>query len=375
MTPQAAYVHVPFCKRRCGYCNFTVAAGRDDLFDRFLDALEMELSQSVDPRPVQTLFFGGGTPTYLPARQLDRLLRSVSHWFPLTAGHEFTVEANPVDVTASLVAMLTAHRVNRISLGAQSFQESKLQALDRDHTADDIARGYAIAVAAFRSVSLDLIFAAPGETLEGWLKDVAMAVRLNPRHISCYGLTYERGTSLWSRRMKGQVRPVAEEAERAMYEHAIELLRAAGLEHYEVSNFARAGFRCRHNEVYWAGEPYFAVGPGAARYVNGRREVNHRSTTTYIRRVLAGESPVAESETLGPEDRAREMLVLGLRRLAGVNRVAFAQRSGFEIDTLVGNALSRQIARGVLQDTGDTVRLTREGLFVSDSIWPHFLRV
>ena len=159
-----------------------------------------------------------------------------------------------------------------------------------------------------------------------------------------------------------------------MYALAIDTLSAAGLEHYEVSSFARAGHRCRHNEVYWSGDGYFAVGPGAARYVDGRRETNHKNTTTWLARVLAGQSPVAESETLGPEDRAREFLVFALRRLEGIDRERFAERSGFEVDRLVGEPLARFVRLGLLEDDGRRVKLSRAGLFVSDSIWPYFLR-
>ncbi len=159
-----------------------------------------------------------------------------------------------------------------------------------------------------------------------------------------------------------------------MYALALDRLAEAGFEQYEVSNFAQAGFRCRHNEVYWSGDGYYAFGPGAARYVDGRREMNHRSTTTYLRRVLAGQSPTADSETLSPEDRAREALVFGLRRLEGVDRDAFAERYGYAIDVLVGGPLASLVDRGLLCDDGQRVRLTRAGLFVSDGIWPYFLR-
>ena len=160
-----------------------------------------------------------------------------------------------------------------------------------------------------------------------------------------------------------------------MYEVAIDELTAAGYDHYEVSNFARPGHRCRHNEVYWAGGSYFAAGPGAARYVDGRRETNHRSTTTYLQRMLAGQSPVAESESLDPEDSARERLVFGLRRLEGVARAEFVQATGFELDRLAGDSLTNFVRAGLLEDTGTHVRLTRRGLLVSDSLWPELLRV
>ena len=224
------------------------------------------------------------------------------------------------------------------------------------------------------SVSLDLIFGVPGESIEIWQADLAAAIALGPDHVSTYGLTFERGTAFWSRLIEGELGRLDEELERAMYVAAIDTLTAAGFEHYEVSNFARPGHRCRHNEVYWAGESYFAAGPGAARYVDGRREMNHRSTTTWLKRVLAGESPVAETETLDPADRAREMLVFALRRLEGIERAAFAEKTGYPLDALVAEPLSRMTALGLLEDDGQRVRLTRQGLFVSDAIWPKFLK-
>jgi oxygen-independent coproporphyrinogen-3 oxidase len=372
--PRSAYVHVPFCAHRCGYCNFTLIAHRPDLVDRYLLALERELSGLGSPQPVETLFLGGGTPTYLSAAHLERLLKIVLAWFRPVQGHEFSVEANPSGLDADRLDVLAEHGVTRLSLGAQSFNEGKLRVLERDHAPAEIAAGVALARSRLKSVSIDLIFAAPGETLEVWQQDLEAALRLAPDHLSTYGLTYERGAAFWSRRRRGDLAQLDEELERSMYAEAIDRLAVAGFEHYEVSNFASPGHRCRHNEVYWAGLPYYAAGPGAARYVAGRREVNHRSTTTWMGRVLAGKSPVAEAEELSPEDRAREMLVLGLRRLEGISREVFARSTGFDVEQLVGGALSRHLSHGLLENSGDRLRLTRAGLFVSDAIWPDFLR-
>jgi oxygen-independent coproporphyrinogen-3 oxidase len=343
--------------------------------DRYLAAIERELSWLAEPRPVTTLFVGGGTPTHLAPDALERLLTIVGRWFPLEAGGEFSVEANPVDVDPERVKVLAAHGVNRVSLGAQSFDAAKLRTLERDHSADTIASAVRLLRPVIHSVSLDLIFGAPGEALAGWEADLECALALETDHISLYGLTFERGTAFWTRREKGQLTGVEESAEAAMYETAIDRLTSAGFEHYEVSNFARPGRRCRHNEVYWAAEPYFAAGPGAARYVGGRREVNHRSTTAWMDRVLAGRSPVADAEELVPEDRAREALVLGLRRLDGVERRSFAERFGFEIDALGGSDLRRFVDQGWIADDGERLRLTRHGLLISDSLWPALLRV
>jgi oxygen-independent coproporphyrinogen-3 oxidase len=328
-----------------------------------------------EPHEVDTLFFGGGTPTHLPPAQLERLFATVRQWFPLAAGGEFSVEANPIDLDESKAAILAASGVNRVSLGAQSFHEPKLALLERDHRAEDIARAFRFARQFATAVSLDLIFGVPGETLDDWRRDLEAALALSPDHVSTYGLTFEKGTAFWSRLSHGDLNRADEDLEREMYELAIDTLTAVGFEHYEVSNFARPGHRCCHNENYWLGGQYFAAGPGAARFIAGKRETNHRSTTTYISRVLAGQSPVAESEQLGPEDSARERLVFALRRLEGIDTTAFAVATGFAVEQLGGEALPQLIDSGLLALDGSRLKLTRQGLLVSDAIWPRFLRV
>ncbi|MEX2176273.1 MAG: radical SAM family heme chaperone HemW [Pirellulaceae bacterium] len=373
MNPRAAYIHVPFCRHRCGYCNFTLVAGRDDLIESYLEALARELALLEGPHEVDTLFFGGGTPTHLPAGQLQRLFEIVRRWFPLATGGELSIEANPLDLDEK-ASVLSRAGVTRISLGVQSFNSDKLALLERDHQAADIHLAYQLARGVAQSVSVDLIFGAPGETLDDWHRDLEAALALAPDHVSTYGLTFEKGTAFWSRLADGELAQIPEETERQMYELAIDTLTAAGYEHYEVSNFARPGHRCRHNETYWSGEQYFAAGPGAARFIVGRREINHRSTTTYINRLLAGQSPVAESETLEPEDAARERLVFSLRRIEGIDPAAFAAQTGYSVDQLGGAALPRLIELGFLEQPPGRLRLTRAGLLVSDAIWPRFLR-
>lgn len=373
-TPRSAYLHVPFCRHRCGYCNFTLVAGRDDLIGDYNRAIAIELAALGEPRPVDTLFFGGGTPTHLPLDALEQLLGVARRWFPLAPGGEFSVEANPADLTPEKIALLASHGVNRLSLGGQSFNAAKLALLERDHDAAALARAVELARERIPSISLDLIFGTPGETLDLWQADLEAALALRPSHVSTYGLTFERGTTYWSRLLAGELARLDEETERAMYAAAIDRLTAADFEHYEVSNFALPGHRCRHNEAYWAGVGYYAAGPGAARYVDGRREINHRSTTTYLKRVLAGESAVAESETLAPDERARELLVFSLRRLEGITRDEFLARSGYTVDELVGEPLADFVRHGLVSDDGYRVKLTREGLYVSDALWPRFLR-
>jgi oxygen-independent coproporphyrinogen-3 oxidase len=371
--PRAAYIHVPFCRHRCGYCNFTLVAGRDDLIPAYLDALERELRQLGRPRPVDTLFFGGGTPTHLDGDHLRRILQVSLEWFPLIPGAEFSVEANPQDATAEKLATLAEFGVNRLSLGAQAFSARKLELLERDHRRDQIERAATMARKYFASVGIDLIFGVPGETQLEWSEDLRETIALRPDHVSTYGLTIEKGAAFYGRSLRGELTAVDEEFERHCFELAHDELASAGFEHYEVSNYARAGFRCRHNEAYWLGQSYFAAGPGAARFVDGRREVNHRSVVTYIRKLEAGLSPVAEAEQLPPDAAARERLVFGLRRLEGVNAADFLAATGFSIDQLVGHALPRFLDWGFLEWSGGQLRLTRSGVLVSDAIWPKFL--
>ena len=371
--PRAAYVHVPFCHHRCGYCNFTLVAGRDDLVGDYLRAIAAEIATTDGSEEVDTLYFGGGTPTYLKPDQLRRLTSDVVRRHPLAPGYEFTIEANPADVDAPMIDALSALGVTRLSLGGQSFRTEKLQLLERDHEGIDIQPVVVAAHVAKMQVALDLIFATPGETLGEWAADLEAAIEIEPDHVSTYGLTFERGTAFWSRKQRSELAEVDEELQRDMYALAIDRLAAAGYEQYEVSNFARPGCRSRHNQVYWSGDGYFAYGPGAARYVDGVRETNHRSTTTYLNRVLAGESPVAEREELSPEARARELLVFGLRRIEGVSRRQFRNRTGFECGDLVAAPLRKFIDLGLLADDGERIRLTREGLFVSDAMWPEML--
>ncbi|TWU00059.1 Oxygen-independent coproporphyrinogen-III oxidase-like protein [Botrimarina colliarenosi] len=373
--PTSAYLHVPFCRHRCGYCNFAVVAGRDDLVPAYLRALATELAQLTTPRPIETLYLGGGTPTRLPTPRLDELLTLARRWFPPQAGvaPEFTVEANPGDLTVETVRLLARHGVTRLSLGVQSLNPAKLRQLERDHTPADVRQVVDAAHDAGIAPAIDLIFAAPGETLEAWRADLDEALTLRPSHVSTYGLTYEKGTSFWSRRLRGDLSELGDDLQRGMYELAIDRLAEAGLEHYEVSNFARPGRRSRHNESYWTGREWYAAGPGAARYVGGVRETNHRSTTTWIRRLENGEPPVAEREELSPEERARERLVFGLRRLEGVRYDAFAAQTHHEVAELAGEAIARFVSLGLLVDDGQVVRLTRNGLMVSDAIWPDLL--
>ena len=366
--PRAAYVHVPFCAHQCGYCDFAIAVGHDDLIDLYLDALDAEMGTLGAPQPVRTLFIGGGTPTHLTAPQLARLLWSIQRWLPLESGGEWSTEANPDTLDADKVAVLADHGINRVSLGAQSFHPHLLEVLDRKHTPSEVGQAVERVRRRIPVVSLDLIFGAPGQTEGEWRADLAGALALAPDHLSTYGLTYEKGTPLWKRRQRGQVRPLDEDAELALYSTAIDVLEAAGLGHYEISSFACPGRRCRHNEVYWANEAYFGFGMGAARYLRGRRELNTRDLKAYLRRALSGEPATFQSEELRPEERARETMAVQLRRAEGIDRAAFRVQTGFELEAAASPSLGALVDQGLLADDGASVRLTRRGKYVADGV-------
>jgi len=373
--PRAAYVHVPFCRHRCGYCDFSLVAGRDDLIASYLAAIERELTRLESPGlELATLYLGGGTPSHLGPDGLRRLFDILHTRLRALPGAEVTIEANPGDVTASLATAAVACGTTRVSLGGQSLDATTLAALDRDHTPDDVRQAVDILLDRGLAVSVDLMTAAPGQTLADVDRDLDALVALGTQHLSVYCLTWEKGTQFESLSRRGMLRPADESLERSMLELTIDRLEAAGFEHYEVSNFARRGGRCQHNETYWDCQPWEAFGPGAARFDGRERITNHRSTTTWMRRVLGGADFTGDSETMTPLQAAQERVVLGLRRRDGLRREAFLKASGFALDDVAGASIRRWIARGLATDDGQQVRLTREGMLVSDGLWAEVLR-
>lgn len=363
---------MPFCRHRCGYCNFSVVADRDDLVDRFLRAVEIELAE-LSAATVETVFVGGGTPTHLPPAALRRLLDSIRASVQILPDAEFSVEANPEDVDGEKVAVLVESGVNRISLGVQSFDADKLRTLERSHNRAIAVRAIETVADSIPNVSIDLIFAAPGESVAGWRDDVAAALQTPITHLSSYALTFEKGTSFWSRRRRGELRTLAESDELEMYQHVRHATAGAGWEQYEVSNFAAPGRRCRHNVAYWHGRGWHAVGPGAARFREGRREVNHRSTTGYLKRVESGRSPVAESEPIGREQYARERAAFGIRMLEGIEPERLRAETGVDLKTLCRDAFRRGVERGLLWRSAGRIGLTERGLLFADTVAADFL--
>ncbi len=368
LDPRSAYVHIPFCAHHCGYCDFAVTAGQDHLIDLYLEALGLELAALNEPKPARTLFLGGGTPSHLNHRQIDRLFQDLDRWLPREGDAEVSLEANPDSFDAEKAKQLAERGVNRISLGVQSFQPRLLHVLERLHEPRHVAPAVEAAKRYNGRVSIDLIFGVPGQTFADWKSDLRHALELQPDHISTYGLTFEKGTRLWKQQQRGDVHSIGEELELQMYQHAMEFLEVNGFMQYEISSFAKPSCRCVHNQVYWANEAFLGFGVGAAAYVDGVRTLNVRNTQEYIKRLFAGEVPVFQTESLEPEARARETLALNLRRADGVIRSRFREQTGFELDALASSAIERHTDAALMVDDGECVRLTPAGRCVADSL-------
>jgi len=324
MSPERAglYLHIPFCLTRCGYCDFNTYAGLDHLKNGYVDALGAEAeiwAEEWSGTPFASVFFGGGTPTTLPAEALADLLDRLRLLYDLEPGLEVTSEANPDTVDEPYLAALLEGGVSRLSIGVQSFDPSVLASLERLHSPDSARRAFGAARSAgFRDVNLDLIYGADGETLPSWRRTLEQVAALAPDHLSCYALTVEPSTSLGRRVAAGLIAPPDPDLQADMYALACDLLGAAGYEHYEVSNWAQPGRRCVHNLGYWEGRPYLGLGAGAHSYRRGRRWWNVRPPQQYMAMVASGQRPVGGEERLTDDERRMERLLLGLRTAQGV---------------------------------------------------------
>ncbi|MFK7767311.1 MAG: radical SAM family heme chaperone HemW [Mariniblastus sp.] len=374
LAPRSVYIHVPFCRHRCGYCNFTLVAGRDYLIERFLNALEKEIGWLDQTYELDTLFLGGGTPTHLSPPQLDRLGDILRSRFVVTEHTEVTSECNPNDLSIERGRALQRIGVNRISLGVQSFDSQKLKRLERDHTKREVESAVSVARKIDARISLDLIFASPDESLLEWELDLEAAIDMAPEHLSTYELTYEKGTQFWNRLQRGSLNEAHEDLRAEMYLMAIKRLAANGYEQYEVSSFSKSGHRCQHNLAYWTGDPYFAFGPGASRFVDGIRETNHQSTMKYLKLMEGNISPVADREQLAPLPAAKERLAIGLRMADGLDGKQFAVRTGFTIENILGELGNVLIENDLLLRNANLWKLSQKGRLVCDGISTEILK-
>lgn len=367
---RAVYVHSPFCARRCPYCDFAISPLRAGIpAGRYLDGLARELERRAGGIAPRTLFVGGGTPTALAPRELERFFALLATTIDRSRMVEFSVEANPEDVDEERTELLRQAGVTRVSLGAQSFQRDLLRRLGRAHEGSTIERAVrTLRGAGIPRINLDLIFGVPGQTEAHLEADLARAIALRPDHVSCYGLTFEPGT-LFSRAMaRGRMRPVDEERELTFYRRIRQALGAAGYLHYEVSNFARPGARCLHNLTYWRNLPHLGIGPSAVSYIGGARRRNDPDLARWCDRLAAGEDPVHDLETLPWERSLRETVMVGLRMRAGVGEGRLARRYGRGFEALEADALARLRQHGLITADEHRLRLTSRGLELADTV-------
>ena len=366
------YVHIPFCASRCSYCDFFSTLRLDEVGHDYVEALIAEArlrKAELNGKPVKTLYMGGGTPSQLPLPLLARLIDGLKATLDLNAVQEFTLEANPDDVTPEWCAAVRALGVNRVSMGVQSFQDAVLRLVGRRHT----ARQAIDAVASLRhagidNISIDLIYGLPGQRLETWAESVRQAVDLRPQHISAYGLTYEPGTRLWQQRECGEVVEASEDQYLDMYRVLVGLLQVAGYEHYEISNFALPGYRSRHNSSYWNETPYLGLGAAAHSYDGTMRRSNPADLCGYIRRITSGQ-PACQVEDLAWWERYDERVMLGLRTADGVDAHRLRSDFGDKAWAHFVSEARRHIDAGnmICTDDGRYI-LTSDGIVLSDSV-------
>ena len=398
-SPPGLYVHIPFCVRKCGYCGFYSITDRS-LIPDYLAALrrEMDLYRG---RVISfdTLYIGGGTPSVLPAAELEKLIACIRTAFTIAPDAEITFETNPADITESLLAVLRRSGVNRLNIGVQSFDDSSLALLGRRHTAlqaiDAIHRARD---AGFKNIGLDLIYGLPSSPVGGetaavtggrkppsspaggatspeadrsfasWLATLDTAIGLNPEHLSCYQLTVEDGTPLAERCRTGEISLPDEEIQAELFLKTSETLEKEGCAHYEVSNFARPGEESRHNRKYWDHTPYLGLGPASHSFDGRTRRWNHRSVEIYIRELAAGRAPVEAAEILTDEQLRLEALFLGLRTRSGIRLDTFRRRYGQDLLEEKGEILARLEREGLLEIREGFLRPTRAGMAVADSL-------
>lgn len=365
---QGLYLHIPFCEKKCVYCDF-YSIESTGLIDAFVERLLIELSMRSDHSASCTsIFFGGGTPSLLTPTQMERILDRVHTCFTIAPNAECTMECNPGTVTLDNLQAYRSLGINRLSFGVQSFNEAELAFLARIHSADDADQAMHLArMAGFDNVNMDLMFALPPQTMESLAYSTDRMLALEPDHISAYSLIFEPGTPLYAQWKKGTVQPHAEEFDAAMYAYVMDRLTGAGYEQYEVSNFARNGRTCRHNLTYWHAEPYIAVGPSAHGLLGNTRYWNHRSLTAWGARIDDGELPQANTEVLDANAQLVEYAFLHLRA-DGLPVRAFMDRFGLDLRAALQPNLRHWLDAGMMIDTGETLRLTREGYAVCDDI-------
>lgn len=372
------YIHIPFCKSRCIYCAF-YSTTAEQMKQAYVDAVcrEMELRKAVYEKEgkdvgktLATVYLGGGTPSQLSPTQLQQLFDTIARHYDVSDDAEITIECNPDDVTEAFAELLRSLPVNRVSMGAQTFDDDRLQFIHRRHTSEQVTTAIQrLRKKGIHNISIDLIYGFPEETLEEWEYDIQQALALNVEHISAYALTYEEGTPLYRLQEEGKVKEIDEERSLAMYDRLIDRLQEAGYEHYEISNFARKGWRSRHNSSYWQLVPYIGIGAAAHSYDGRQRQWNIADINSYINHIQQGVVP-AEGELLDKDSRYNDHVMLALRTCEGLDLSTLDsdERSYCE------ETAKKFVLDGLLVKTDNHLRLSRKGLFVSDMIMSELMK-
>ena len=370
--PTSAYVHIPFCTQICYYCDFSKVFIKNQPVDSYLEHLLQEF-HSYDIQKLCTLYIGGGTPTALSAPQLERLLDGLTKNLDLSVLEELTIEANPGDLDADKIAVLKNSAVNRVSLGVQTFDDKMLKKIGRSHLEKDIYENIdRLKLAGLDNISIDLIYALPGQTMDQVKDNVAKAIALDIPHMSLYSLILENHTVFMNRMRRGKLPLPKEELEAEMFDYIISKLEKAGFEHYEISNFSKPGFESRHNLMYWDNAEYYGIGAGASGYVDGIRYKNHGPIRHYLKAVEEGNASIHE-EHLSLREQMEEEMFLGLRKKKGVSKARFEEKFGTSFEDLYGQVVRDLCHKGLLQVEGQQIRMTKKGLFLGDTVAERFI--
>lgn len=371
------YIHIPFCKTRCIYCDF-YSTTLSEFKGRYIQALcrELEIRRDyLQGAPIETIYLGGGTPSQLTQEDFLQIFETIERVYGMKQVREITLEANPDDLTPEYTRMLATLPFNRISMGIQTFNEKTLQLLKRRHTAPQaIAAVDHCRKAGFQNISIDLIYGLPGETAESWKYDLKQAIALNVEHISAYHLIYEEGTPMYNMLQQHRISEVDEESSVGFFSELIDQLTAAGYEHYEISNFGRPGYHSQHNTAYWKNIPYLGCGPSAHSFNRREREWNIASLNDYINGIENGKR-IYETEDLNTVTRYNEFIITSLRTFWGIPLAKLKEEFGTELWQYCLDSAALSLKNGKLIEKDNALRLTREGIFISDSIMSDLLKI
>lgn len=370
--PTSAYVHIPFCTQICYYCDFSKVFIKNQPVDAYLQALIREF-ESYKIEQLRTLYIGGGTPTAISAEQLDYLLSHLTKNLDLSQLEEFTIEANPGDLTPDKIAVLEKSAVNRISLGVQTFNDKQLKRIGRSHNEAQIYESIdSLKGAGFDNISIDLIYALPGQTMADVKENVAKAIALDIPHLSLYSLILEHHTVFMNKMRRGKLNLPTEDLEADMFDYIIAKLESHGFEHYEISNFTKPGRESRHNLMYWDNAEYYGVGAGASGYVDGVRYRNRGPIQHYLKGVAQG-NPRLEEEVLTKQEMMEEEFFLGLRKKEGVSISRFEEKFAENFSNRYGDIVEKLTRDGLVQVTDGRLRMTKKGLFLGDTVAEKFI--